>query len=212
MHVLFDVNGTLTDPSGLGEAWGRPDLGARILRCAIETAMTDTLVGVHRPLAEHLRGALELEAERSGLDPRHLDDAADRATHLSPFDDAGPALDLLRDAGVEIAALTNSGAAAGRATLRAAGLLDRFDQVFGVEAVDAFKPDPRTYAHALAHLRAEPRDVVLVAAHGWDVAGAARSGLRTGFVSRGERALSPMTGVPDFRAPDLLGMARAIVG
>lgn len=211
MHALFDVNGTLTDPAGLGEAWGRPDLGPRILRCAIETAMTDTMVGIHRPLAEHLEGALRLEVERSGLDPDRVADAADRATRLRPHADAGPALDVLRDAGIGVAALTNSGAAGGRATLDAAGLLDRFDQVLGVDAVDAFKPDPRTYAHAVAALDAVPRDVVLVAAHGWDVAGAAHAGLRTAFVSRGEEGLSPVVPTPDFRAPDLLGVARAIV-
>jgi 2-haloacid dehalogenase len=212
MHVLFDVNGTITDPSGLGEAWGRPELGAPILRSAIETAMTDTIVGVHRPLAEHLRGALVLEAARSGLDAALVDEAAERATRLRPWPDAREALGLLTAAGLTVAALTNSGAAAGRTTLEHAGLLDAFDLVLGVEAVGVFKPHPRTYAHAVEHLGGRPEDVLLVAAHGWDVAGAAHAGLRTGFVSRTERALSPVVPAPDLTAPDLLGMARAIVG
>lgn len=211
MIVLFDLNGTLTDPSGLGEAWGRPDLGTRILDGAIETARTDTMVGRYRPLDQHLRASLTREAERSGLDPALIDDAAERAGHLSPFPDATRALDLLRDAGVRVAALTNSGAEAGRATLEAAGLVDRFELVLGVETVEAFKPDPRTYAHAVDRLGAAPGDVVLVAAHGWDVDGAAAAGLRTGWISRGESALSPMVADPDFRADDLLGMARLLL-
>ena len=211
MHVLFDVNGTITDPAGLGEAWGRPELGARILRCAVESAMTDTIVGVHRPLGEHLRGALTLEAARSGLDAALVDEAAERATRLSPWPDAREALDLLADAGVTVAALTNSGAEAGRATLERAGLLDRFDHVLGVEAVEVFKPHPRTYTHAVSHLGGRPEGIVLVAAHGWDVAGAAHAGLRTGFVTRTEGALSPMVPAPDFETPDLLAMARAVV-
>jgi hypothetical protein len=36
MVVAFDLNGTLTDPSAIGEPWGRPDLGLAVLegRCA----------------------------------------------------------------------------------------------------------------------------------------------------------------------------------
>lgn len=211
MLVLFDVNGTLTDPAGLGEPWGRPDLGPGILDGAIETARTDTMVGRYRPLQQHLRGSVEREVERSGLDPALVDEAVERAGSLSPWPDAAPALDLLRDAGVRIAALTNSGADAGRGTLEAAGLVDRFDLVLGVETVGAFKPDPRTYAHALDRLGAAARDVVLVATHGWDVDGAASAGLRTGWISRTETALSPVVPAPDFRAADLLEMARLLV-
>lgn len=211
MIVLFDVNGTLTDPAGLGEAWGRPDLGPGILDGAIRTAMTDTVVGTHRPFAEHLRGSLAREVERAGLDPAAIDAAAERATRLTSFPDAAPALSLLREAGVGIAALTNSGAAGGRATLEAAGLAGAFDHVLGVDAVEVFKPHPRTYAHALEVLDAAPRDVVLVAAHGWDVAGAAACGLRTGWVSRGEGALSPMVPAPDLRAADLVAIAAQVV-
>jgi 2-haloacid dehalogenase len=211
MIVLFDVNGTLTDPAGLGEVWGRPDLGPGILDGALRTAWTDTMVGRYRPLAEHLRGSLVREADRSGLDPALVDAAVERAGRLDPHPDAAGALQRLRAAGVRLAALTNSGADAGRATLDAAGLLGFFDLVLGVDAVEAFKPDPRTYAHAVAELGASPEDVVLVAAHGWDVAGAAAAGLRTGWISRGEVALSPMVPGPDLRARDLGGMADALL-
>lgn len=209
--ALFDVNGTLTDPAGLGTAWGRPDLGHGILAGAIETAMTETLLGGHRPLADHLRGSLTRETERSGLDPALVDEAAERGTRLAPFPDAAPALDRLRAAGIGIAALTNSGADAGRATLEAAGLVDRFDHVLGVDALGVFKPHPATYAHALHRMEAAAVDVVLVAAHGWDVAGASHAGLLTGWVARGEGALSSVVPLPDLRAADLLDMAEQLV-
>jgi hypothetical protein len=44
MVIMFDVNGTLTDPSGLGEPWGRPELEIAILR----SAMHDALTGAYR--------------------------------------------------------------------------------------------------------------------------------------------------------------------
>ncbi len=210
MVILFDVNGTLTDPGGLGDPWGRPELGLRMLRSAIQTAMVDALVGAYHPFREHIRAAIEVEAHRAGLDLSLLDDAAERATHLDPFPDASAALDLLRDNGHTLATLTNSGAEGGRRTLQAAGLADRFHRFLGVDAVRTFKPHPSTYAHAVHELGVRAQEIVLVAAHGFDVSGAKTAGLRTAWISRGEDVLSAMTPEPDVRADDLLGAARAL--
>lgn len=211
MVILFDVNGTLTDPAGLGEPWDRPELGLVILRSAVQTAMVDALVGAYRPFAEHLRAAIELEARRAALDPRLVDAAVERAARLDPFPDAAAALDRLRDAGHTLATLTNSGAESGRETLESAGLADRFDRFLGVDAVGTFKPHPATYAHAVKELGVEPDQITLVAAHGWDVAGAKHAGLRTIWVARGEQLLSAMTPDPDSRADDLISVAQQLV-
>jgi 2-haloacid dehalogenase len=208
--ILFDVNGTLTDPAGLGEPWGRPDLGLPILRAAQQTGMVDALLGTYRPFPEHVRAAIELEVRKAGLDAALVDRASERATHLDPFPDAAAALDLLRDDGHTLATLTNSGAEGGRRTLEAAGLADRFDRFLGVDAVRTFKPHPATYAHAIEELGVAPHDIVLVAAHGWDVTGAKHAGLRTAWISRGEGTLSAMAPRPDVRADDLLGAARQL--
>jgi len=212
MVVLFDVNGTLTDPAGLGEPWGRPELGLSMLRGAVQSALVDVVLGECRPFSEHVRAAIQVEAARAGLDASLIDVATERATHLDPFPDAAQALDRIRGAGLRVAALTNSGAEGGRRTLEAAGLLDRFDHVLGVDAVGTFKPDGRTYAHASAALGVRPADIVLVAAHGWDVAGAKHAGLRTAWIARGETALSSVFPEPDLRADDLQGIATLLCG
>jgi len=47
-----------------------------------------------------------------------------------------------------------------------------------------FKPDPRAYAVAIEALGLEPGEIMKVAAHVWDLRGAARLGLRTCYVRR----------------------------
>jgi 2-haloacid dehalogenase len=101
-------------------------------------------------------------------------------------------------------------AVGGRRTLEAAGLADRFDRFLGVDAVRTFKPHPSTYAHAIEELGVAAHDIVLVAAHGWDVAGAKHAGLQTAWISRGEDVLSAMVPEPDVRADDLLAAARQL--
>ncbi|MDQ3066994.1 MAG: hypothetical protein M3R12_07575, partial [Actinomycetota bacterium] len=64
MMILFDLNGTLTNPAAIGEPWQVPDLGAGVLAAAVHTAAVDALTDRFRPFAEHIRGALEAAIRR----------------------------------------------------------------------------------------------------------------------------------------------------
>jgi 2-haloacid dehalogenase len=186
--VLLDVNGTLTDPSAIGDVWGRPELGDRVLEHAVHTAMVAALLGQgERPFSDHLRAAVDVVVAESSLDPGLADDAMRAAAALPARDGAAVALAALREAGLRLVALTNSGAEAGEATLRGCGLAESVDRVLGVDAVATFKPDPAVYAHALATLRVDARETALLATHPWDLAGAAHAGIRTAWVRHGER-------------------------
>jgi 2-haloacid dehalogenase len=59
-----------------------------------------------------------------------------------------------------------------------------FDCVISAEMVRAYKPDPRVYRAAADLLDVAPAEVLMVAAHGGDLAAAAAVGLRTAFLER----------------------------
>jgi 2-haloacid dehalogenase len=115
---------------------------------------------------------------------------------MDPFPDAHAALVLLHGAGLRVGVLTNS-TWRGRDCACDPGLRDRFEVVIGGDKVQAFKPHSRIYEHAVARLDTDPGEVVLVAAHGWDVTGAMRAGLRGAWVARGERWLRQVAPEPD---------------
>jgi 2-haloacid dehalogenase len=210
MVAIFDLNGTLTDPAGIGEPWDIPDLGCDVLATAIETAMVDTILGDYRDFSDHLRSALELHVARRSLDAERIARSLDRSKRLDPYPDATDALEGLRNAGCLLAVLTNSGANGGRATLEACGLAGYFEEILGVDAVKRFKPHPATYAHALDKLNARPEATFMVASHAWDVTGAQHAGLRGVWIRRGE-AVYPEVGLqPEITAPTLLDAAGAI--
>jgi 2-haloacid dehalogenase len=198
--LVFDLNGTLTDPRALGMPWDVPELGPAVLDRAIQSAMAETLFGAFHEFREHLESALREEVRRRDLDTRRVDEALAEAQHLPPFPEVSAALERLASAGHRLAVLTNSGAASGRRTLEAAGIDGYFEEILGVDAVRSFKPHPDTYAHALRELGAEtPESLMLVAVHPWDVAGAQEAGLLGALVSR-EGELAPAV----FPEPDLL--------
>jgi 2-haloacid dehalogenase len=107
--------------------------------------------------------------------------------------------------------LTNSATAAAEQVLAAAGLLGRLDLVAGSDAVEAFKPDPRVYRHGIERTGAAPGEICMVAAHWWDLMGAARVGLRTGWVDRDGGPLPGLGPEPDHRGANLDELARSVL-
>ena len=72
-----------------------------------------------------------------------------------------------------------------------------------------YKPAPEPYRFAAKRLGAKPMHVHLVAAHAWDIAGAAAAGLKTIFVTRPRKRLR--TGQhADIVVSDLGELARQI--
>ncbi|HEU4976864.1 MAG TPA: HAD-IA family hydrolase [Baekduia sp.] len=213
MPVLFDLNGTLTDPGAMTARWpGSPrDAALRALDDAVAQAMVDTIAGAFRPFPAYLSAALSREAAGAGLGDDHAAQAAEAAQALPAFPDARGALRTLRDAALAPSVLTNSAADAARSTLQEAGLLELLDGVTGADAVQAYKPDRRVYEAGLAAVGAPAGETWLVAAHWWDVAGAKRAGLRTAWVGRDEGTLLRTVPEPDVRASDLADAAAQIV-
>jgi 2-haloacid dehalogenase len=59
-----------------------------------------------------------------------------------------------------------------------------WDAVLGAEIARAYKPSPEEYQRNVAALDLEPADVMMVAAHNYDLIGARSCGLKTAFVLR----------------------------
>jgi 2-haloacid dehalogenase len=100
---------------------------------------------------------------------------------LEPWPDAREGLEVLRRER-PVTALSN-GHVALLVDLARHGDL-RFDCLFSAEFVRMYKPAPAVYETAVRLLGLEPAELMLVAAHPLDLAGARRAGLRTAFVDR----------------------------
>ena len=189
--VYFDLNGTLVDPVALIEP-------RELALAALDEANVYAMIVREAAFKDLLDAALRRLLERAGRDPAEAADALERLPSMPAFPEAAEALDMLRAAGFELAVLTQSARESAEAVLHNAGL--RMDRVLSASPL---KPHPDAYAPA--------RGAWFVAAHWWDVAGAAGAGLRAVWVSRDDRAYPGVIPQPEIRAPDLLAAARAIV-
>lgn len=86
--------------------------------------------------------------------------------------------------------------------LEYAGIIQFFDHVLSVEGCRKYKPHHEAYEFALKKSSANAREAFMIAAHGWDVAGAAYAGMKTAFVERGKNIYS-LAPKPSYLIKDL---------
>jgi len=120
------------------------------------------------------------------------------------------ALAMLQEAGYSLVAFTNSPSKVLDEQLAYADIISYFNQGLSVEMVRRYKPDGNTYRAAVQHLEVAPNEALLVAAHGWDVAGAQRAGLDSAFVARPGQTLYPLAPLPTYEGATLLHIARQL--
>lgn len=187
--VAFDALGTLFDTAPVVERFG-PDALPRLLHRAAAL----TLAGGFAPFPELVEAVLGAEA-------------VETFSQLDAFADAAAAVDHLDGAGIRAVILTNGSEQGTKALLARNGLQGRFAGVLTTEQVRAYKPHPAPYRLVGEQLGVLPEQVVLVAAHDWDVAGATRAGLRAILVERDGGWSLP--GSPPETAPNLVAAAEA---
>lgn len=212
--IFFDVNETLLDlqpvkGSVARALGGNKDLVPVWFTTLLQYALVETVAGRYADFGDIGAATLRLVATKNGLEVSQ--DAATAALQpirsLPPHSDVPDALQRLRQAGYRLFTLTNSGKKALQEQMEHAGLSAYFEGLLSVESVGRFKPHRDVYSWAAGEVGEAPADCLLVAAHGWDVAGAGWAGMQTAFVNRPGQALYPLADPPTWTATDLTILA-----
>ena len=203
---VFDVNETLLDLGALDPQFERvfADASARQAWFGqfLTSWLTAMVTGVYQEFGTIGGTAPEMVAERQGvkLSDEDKEQILSGMQELPPHPEVEENLARLRDAGIHLAALTNSTQQVADAQIDNSGLREYFDRVLSADAVKRLKPAPEPYRMAAESLGVEVKQVRLVAAHAWDVAGALQAGCAAAFVARPGMVLNPL-----FKRPDVVG-------
>lgn len=216
--IVFDVNETLLDLQALDPLFRRVFGDAAVRQewfgLVVQSALVATITDAYVDFGTVGGGALDVTASRRGISLSDEDRAEILGGMLTlpPHPEVPESLERLRDAGLRLATLTNSTARVAEAQLLNAGLRGFFERVLSVEAVRRFKPAAETYHMASRELGVETGDILLVAAHDWDIAGALRAGCTAAFIARPGMVLGPLDERPDIVGQDLREVADQILG
>ncbi|AQU83147.1 MULTISPECIES: haloacid dehalogenase type II [unclassified Halomonas] len=149
-----------------------------------------------------------------------LDEATiDRVNHfwhqLDPWPDVQRGLQQLKEHYI-IATLTNGNLSLMVDVARYAKL--PWDMVFCAELFQHYKPDPEVYLGACRLLRLPPEEVMLCAAHNYDLRAARALGMKTAFIPRrteyGPQQSNDLEAeeVWDVVAEDLVALSKRLIG
>jgi 2-haloacid dehalogenase len=205
--LTFDVFGTLLDwRSTMARAFGASGLGADPEELADDwraraLAATQQVNEKQRPWGSF--DALHSVTLGELLEARGVDLADEvraglvRAWHqLDPWPDVPAGLEALRQGRV-VAALSNGNLALLVDLARHNDM--RFDCLLSAEFARIYKPTAEVYLTGTRLLGLEPNEVMMVAAHPFDLRGARAAGLRTAFI---DRPLEYGPGSPPREDPD----------
>lgn len=214
--LVFDVNETLLSLEPIRDnlelTFGSdPPIGEWFARLLHGSLLANDL-DQYRSFSDIAAESLINVAARRGLLLRAEDAVSAMAPmkHLPPHPDVLPAFERLHAAGFLMATLTNGSSEVARAQIENAGLAPFVERMLSVDEVERFKPDVSTYRHAADAMGVEISEMVMVAAHDWDCAGAMAAGAKAVFVNRPGAIWGLPIEPPDKQVPDLLQLAAAL--
>lgn len=173
-----------TSASSFALQWRRHYFLSNAARLAAKQAPED----IDTTLAHTLT---ELVAEHFASHAALFDDAEVRqrlirAWHTQPaWPDTAAAIARVRgELGLETFVHGNGTVRLQLDLVRASGLQGQFRMLFSSELLGVYKPDPAAYMKALELVRVKPEEVVMVAAHAYDLRGAKAVGMKTVYIRR----------------------------
>tara|TARA_R110002072_G_scaffold216077_1_gene373140 strand:+ start:61788 stop:62588 length:801 start_codon:yes stop_codon:yes gene_type:complete len=217
--LFFDVNETLLDlttmKKSVGKALGdREDLLPLWFTTMLQYSLVTTVGRQYTDFGLIGAAALQMVAANNGITISE-DDAKEAILgpirSLPAHPEVKSALTQLKKAGYKLVSFTNSSNKGVETQFTNAGLLDYFDERLSVEDIGKFKPHSDTYDWAARKMGVNPSECLLVAAHGWDIAGAIWAGWRGAFVSRPGAQLYPLAPRPEIVESDLTLVAKKLI-
>ncbi len=211
--VAFDMIGTcfsLEKPRQQLVALGAPPAALQLwFAQTLRDAFALSYAGSYSPLKEILAAELPRTLKVLGIEVEDQQQAqvVKSFTQLELQPGALETFKILTAAGWQLVALTNGSQEATDQLLGQANAREYFARIFSCDEIQKTKPHPDVYALPKQEAAEE---IWMVAAHAWDIAGAACAGLRTAFVAQTEDYLTVYP-QPEVIASGLVEAANQII-
>lgn len=193
--IIFDAYGTLFDLDSFASECneliqGKGDEVLEIVKQKqLEYVLTRSLVNKYKDYASITKSAIKFALEKMGhLNTdvsEEIENLYNTFLRLEPFEDVETTLNDLDQVNARVLLLSNGTQEMLDKVVEHAGFSLLKEEVVSVEGTRTYKPDPRSYHHALDHLQIfEKERLLYISGNTWDVAGAKAFGLKVAWVNR----------------------------
>lgn len=217
--LFFDVNETLLDLTNMKQVVsealnGKDDLLSLWFTTMLQYSLVTTASGQYEHFGNIGAAALQMVAANNDI---KLSEEEARKTVVNSLHglpvhpEVKEALTQLKKDGYKLVSFTNSSKEGVKKQFESAGLTEYFDDHLSVEDIGKFKPFTDTYTWAARIMKVNPEECMLIAAHGWDVAGALWAGWRAAFISRPGQQIFPLAPQTEINENDLKKVAQVLL-
>lgn len=207
--VVFDVIETLFALEPLRVKLEEADVPGHALETwfaqLLRNAFALSATGSYQPFREVAIDSLKSVASANGrfLNDDQIAGVIGTFAELDAYPDVAPTMARLAQSGIRLVTLTNGSENVTHKLLDRAGLSQYVELAISVDEVQLWKPRQEVYRHCAQRCGVEPSELMLIAAHGWDIHGASAAGMRTGFVRRKGRSFPEVMTKPELDADNL---------
>jgi 2-haloacid dehalogenase len=188
--IVFDAYGTLFDVNSaaekckdkIGDKW---ESFANFWRTTqLEYTWLRSLMKRHKDFSQVTEDSLDKSMKTFKIDRSMKDELLSLYKVLSPYPEVKEVLKKLKEKEYRLAILSNGTPALLNKLVKSNNLENIFDDLFSVEEVGIYKPDPKVYDMPIKHYQINPDEVAFLSANTWDLSGGGNYGYNAVWVNR----------------------------
>ena len=188
--IVFDAYGTLFDVNSaaekckdkIGNKW---ENFANFWRTTqLEYTWLRSLMKKHKNFWQITEDSLDKSMETFQIDKSLRNDLLSLYKELSPYPEVKNVLENLKKKSFKLAILSNGTPELLNHLVKSSNLENLFDNIFSVEEVKIYKPDPKVYDMPVNKYKVDKGEITFLSANTWDVSGAGNYGYNSIWVNR----------------------------
>ena len=188
--IVFDAFGTLFDVNSAAEK-SKNKIGNKWENFAnfwrttqLEYTWLRSLMKKHKNFWQITEDSLDKSLETFQIDKSLRNDLLTFYKELSPYPEVKNVLENLKKKSFKLAILSNGTPELLNHLVKSSNLENLFDDIFSVEEVKIYKPDPKVYDIPVNKYKVTKGEITFLSANTWDVSGAGNYGYNSVWVNR----------------------------
>ena len=188
--IIFDAYGTLFDVNSaaekckdkIGKKWESFSNYWRTTQ--LEYTWLRNLMGRHKDFWQITEDSLDKSMKVFEIDSSMKNDLLNLYKILSTFPEVKDTLNILKEKKYKLAILSNGTPSLLNELVKSNNLDNVFDDIFSIEEVKAYKPDPKVYNIPINKYQIQKNEVAYLSANTWDVSAGGNYGFNPIWVNR----------------------------
>ncbi len=210
--IIFDAYGTLFDVNSaaekckdkIGDKW---ESFANYWRTTqLEYTWLRSLMNRHKDFWQVTKDSLDKSMQAFKIDSSMRNELLDLYKVLSTFPEVKEVLNKLKKKNYKLAILSNGTPSLLKELVKSNNLDNVFDDIFSIEEVKTYKPDPKVYNIPIEKYQIQKNEVAYLSANTWDVSAGGNYGFNPVWVNRSNSIFDNLDYVPKYQVKHLGGL------